>query len=776
MDRKELKKRWLMGTIQPELFYLPWKSKDKIYDPPLIYKVKQNNVYLCIGCGYHSYYKTGEDYIVDGVNLGQRNVKYDTAFSTAEGRIEWSDSDDSYDEFSISYDEQTAAGVFSLNHNGNTITITRSQTKTENSIPIGSDGRTFLSVETKGLSVEYNWSSYANNDGKAEYISSINVYQLHHIDSQDTKEYILKNVAYWGDAGSPTKIYHNYTTSSEIYKTIRVYGNIPEVHIGGFPVEIVQWGNIHLKYICGFIEPNNVCADCATEFTVPDAPITGMDEVEEIHQMFNDCAIAKIPDNFFANCKNLIVAHSLFYECKELTHIGNNLFKNLKSLCLCEYIGYNCPKLEYVGDGLFENCVNLDAYIVQNYSYRPWYTGNLHPFNNCPIYCIGNNMYKNCTGLQLLVSSHYLDEFYDNGGRFDSSFGLFGYNLNNSSYKLLQIGESAFEGCTGLKFLNYWFYMTKLVALPCSTFKGCTSVVSTSAIFHHSCCLALENGIFDDMKNLRYIADMYDRTLVSCLPDILSKKKNIFQALYCVNTSVGVTTIPSYSLREYLSSSYSEIIDRIDDDNYTRVNYYTYYQNEIVLLDGTKLPELEQDELYICKVPLEIKINGNVCTYNCKLDEVTNENWRDYIYIWKWRILDVTNMFSGGFYDNIYAQMCFYNGFSNNIQTWDYNSDHSDIVAYSYSPMVGTIPDIWNYACDNLNSAVYNMPGISNLNDIPQDERRIIGYAPYGGKSNIEITKEVGRVRPLSDYSIKKFKKMSVYVDGKLSSETIIEI
>lgn len=29
LDRKELRKRWIMGTIQPELFYIPWKGKDK---------------------------------------------------------------------------------------------------------------------------------------------------------------------------------------------------------------------------------------------------------------------------------------------------------------------------------------------------------------------------------------------------------------------------------------------------------------------------------------------------------------------------------------------------------------------------------------------------------------------------------------------------------------------------------------------------------------------------------------------------------------------------
>lgn len=29
MDRKELRKRWIMGTIQPKLFYIPWKDKDE---------------------------------------------------------------------------------------------------------------------------------------------------------------------------------------------------------------------------------------------------------------------------------------------------------------------------------------------------------------------------------------------------------------------------------------------------------------------------------------------------------------------------------------------------------------------------------------------------------------------------------------------------------------------------------------------------------------------------------------------------------------------------
>ena len=31
MDRKEFQKRWIMGTIQPELFYIPWKKGFSIY-------------------------------------------------------------------------------------------------------------------------------------------------------------------------------------------------------------------------------------------------------------------------------------------------------------------------------------------------------------------------------------------------------------------------------------------------------------------------------------------------------------------------------------------------------------------------------------------------------------------------------------------------------------------------------------------------------------------------------------------------------------------------
>lgn len=65
LDRKELRKRWIMGTIQPEVFYIPWKKKKEhcvfiwaIYwelseNYPTIQDKKENNQ-------YHSYdYETG---------------------------------------------------------------------------------------------------------------------------------------------------------------------------------------------------------------------------------------------------------------------------------------------------------------------------------------------------------------------------------------------------------------------------------------------------------------------------------------------------------------------------------------------------------------------------------------------------------------------------------------------------------------------------------------------------------------------------------------------
>ena len=56
------------------------------------------------------------------------------------------------------------------------------------------------------------------------------------------------------------------------------------------------------------------------------------------------------------------------------------------------------------------------------------------PFEGCPISKIGNNMYKNCTGLHSLLSKYYFDS--DRG----DAIIMFHY-ITGSSKKILHLGE-----------------------------------------------------------------------------------------------------------------------------------------------------------------------------------------------------------------------------------------------------------------------------------------------------------------------------------------------
>lgn len=64
MDRKELRKRWIMGTIQPELFYVSWKKKKKV----LLYIRNKTHCFYDSKCNaYYATYST--NYYADGVKF-----------------------------------------------------------------------------------------------------------------------------------------------------------------------------------------------------------------------------------------------------------------------------------------------------------------------------------------------------------------------------------------------------------------------------------------------------------------------------------------------------------------------------------------------------------------------------------------------------------------------------------------------------------------------------------------------------------------------------------
>ena len=158
------------------------------------------------------------------------------------------------------------------------------------------------------------------------------------------------------------------------------------INLYGFPIEIVQWGNIHLKQLSNFISPDSNCSDCADEFKIPNTPLTGTEDLVYLFRLFDNCAIEKIPDNFFCNCRSLVYAYYCFDHCNDLKELGDNLFKDLTSLTFIHDIACFCPKLEIVGDSLFENCISLDAYAIDTVGARVMQGGNNIPDQNTSVH------------------------------------------------------------------------------------------------------------------------------------------------------------------------------------------------------------------------------------------------------------------------------------------------------------------------------------------------------------------------------------------------------
>ena len=676
MNTKEFKKKLIRSICQPELFLLPAPSAEQ-WGAPLIYKVKQQEVYLQISNEYRFFYipENQEDMIIDGENIGKRKMGYAVRSDTFKGYIDWGD----------------------------------------------------------GILTDF-------------------------LQEDNSKIYRLK-------------IEHTYTDGL-LFHNISIYGRIPSISLYGFPIEIIQWGNIHLKQLYNFINPDDNCSDCTDEFKIPDAPLTGMDELSYIFQLFTKCAINKIPDNFFCNCRSLIYAYYCFQECNQLIELGNNLFKDLTSLAFIYSIAHNCKKLEIIGDSLFENCINLDGYTCpQIGSDHRYWTNNTCPIYGCPIFKIGNNMFKNCISLQIRKSGKPIIESFEREDTFQShnmsgmqfAYDLFNvdvWNSNRPPRKIVQIGESTFEGCTHLKCLDYMFWHSPPIKkLSKTTFKGCKNVLSTYYTFGEpSGQINLEEGIFDDMIKLKYIPRMYSKGFVNILPKIPCKFKNLYHTLYCINNDYDASN--NYP---YVPVSYNP-----EQNNYGIIRYFMQKQ-EYYLQDGTKLPELEWNELYTnCSFSSSPedryeKTRKRICHYS----DINGSNWTEYIQKVKMNTLDITKMFAEGIENNCIATLAFHGGHHLlNCYDWYDNKETNkkEIREYGYTCLTGICPPIWDYGLHknfsvSLDSSVYENIGLDNFNTIPQDDRHIIGYSNiYEGApdyiknmNNEELTRYLGNVRVLSE-------------------------
>ena len=142
---------------------------------------------------------------------------------------------------------------------------------------------------------------------------------------------------------------------------------------------------------------------------------------------FSNCnSLKELPDNLFANCKNLLGRSHIFSKCENLVKVGDNLFAN-SSMAILNSLFEGCTKLETVGKNMLYNCKNLEDIM---------------------------NMFSNCTSLthlgeNILAGCNYLKDvrrmFYNCTSLINIDKDIFGYCRNIDNF------ESTFEGCVNLE-------------------------------------------------------------------------------------------------------------------------------------------------------------------------------------------------------------------------------------------------------------------------------------------------------------------------------------
>ena len=99
MDRNELKRRWILAQIQPELFYIPFNTGHFI---PLIYRVVKQEITVSFDHGYNDY--EYEDYEYENVVYENAVIISKYLPSKINIRIDWGDG--SWESLKRDYEEQ----------------------------------------------------------------------------------------------------------------------------------------------------------------------------------------------------------------------------------------------------------------------------------------------------------------------------------------------------------------------------------------------------------------------------------------------------------------------------------------------------------------------------------------------------------------------------------------------------------------------------------------------------------------------------------------------
>lgn len=503
MNIKQLKKRVLLGLIEPELFKMPIKKEEDI---PLIFDiyVHEDGKFIrcfntCVSNQYLLNYSGSTVYIYyqpknsEGVYITPEthpNLFHTTPFIDTDPSSPTSQIISKFSTLLTSFSEPYLEVDWG---DGN---ITRTTARDDRNITIDGEKYTFSQIKP---------------------VDEDNTFTI-------------------GDMW-----YHKYEKSGRY--TVKVKGNVARFYFENYPVQINttinsqqvgkcnllkihQWGDLHVKDLCYMFSflLNGSEKNLVNKSTFEGYPEINWEQyrnVVSIASMFyNESSmtdyrseLAYIPkneitwelvggDRFFDKFPNIISASHCFYnnyfdyipqECfknnpylvqlnntfyryadKPFKYIGKNACKDLHYLQQASYCFYSTSDseneylqgVEIIEDSVFENCYRLD-------SKQSGSTYLHHPFGMGVQYClktVGNRIFANCyhlTDAQYMFQDCYLlskigNEIFENCHSLKNISGMF-INCGN----LQQLGNDMFKGCYSIQNISYMFdSVTRLHYIP----------------------------------------------------------------------------------------------------------------------------------------------------------------------------------------------------------------------------------------------------------------------------------------------------------------------
>ena len=240
-----------------------------------------------------------------------------------------------------------------------------------------------------------------------------------------------------------------------------VSGPVTQVENADKLIKVKQWGTVDLYRI-----------DLAGAKGLAEIACQTKNSFKNLRYMdFSRCSrLKELPDNLFANCKNLMGRSDIFAQCKNLVKVGDNLFANSRILSVTSLFG-GCTNLEEVGKNMLYNCIWLDTAESIFAGCTNLTSVGENMLAGCKRVKDVRHMFASCVSLTSINENifDYCREIEDFNGTFAGCVNLEGNaiplwnrveNGDENGYIGIPDGEYCYEGCTKLNDYNsipeYW--------------------------------------------------------------------------------------------------------------------------------------------------------------------------------------------------------------------------------------------------------------------------------------------------------------------------------